>query len=106
MTVTFLQTIKLFKYIYWYSDNTPSIDLASATTQKFIDAGGKIAFSLQFPQNLDLTTLQGFLPIRTDTSGTKLYLELNVKVVSDTTDASYPNLETTSNVYRVRSFYP
>ena len=50
--VTFLQTLKLFKYVLWYSDNNPSLDLAAYSVQKFIDAGGKIAFLMQFPQNV------------------------------------------------------
>ena len=55
LNVTFLLTLKLFNYIFWYSDNNPSLDLLSATTQKYIDDGGKIAFSMQFPQAIDLT---------------------------------------------------
>jgi len=64
--VTFLQTLKLFKYVLWYSDNSPSLDLAASSVQKFIDAGGKIAFSIQFPQTVDPFLLQSFLPINPD----------------------------------------
>lgn len=104
LNVTFLLTLKLFKYVFWYTDNNPSLDLVSATTQNYIDGGGKIAFSMQFPQNVDLTVLQGFLPIRSDTSDTKLSLFANTKISSDNTQPSYPNLVLTSNVFRVKSF--
>ncbi|MFK5950119.1 MAG: hypothetical protein QM500_15250, partial [Methylococcales bacterium] len=35
-SITFLETIKLFKFIYWYSDSSPSLELTSSVTQKFI----------------------------------------------------------------------
>jgi len=104
LNVTFLLTLKLFKYVYWYTDNNPSLDLASAVTQNYLTAGGKIAFSMQFPQNLDLTVLQGFLPINTDSSDTKLSLLSNVRV-TDTSRTGYPDLTLTANVFRVKSFY-
>ena len=74
LNVTFLLTLKLFKYVFWYTDNGPSLDLLSATTQKYIDAGGKIAFSMQFPQSIDLAAVQSFLPIRSDSSDSKTTL--------------------------------
>ncbi|MGA9295526.1 MAG: hypothetical protein WBV81_23245 [Ignavibacteriaceae bacterium] len=105
LNVTFLLTLKLFKYVYWYTDNNPSLDLLSASTQKFLDAGGKIAFSMQFPQAIDLTALQGFLPIRSDSSGSKTSLIGGTKILSDTTQLSYPDLQLSSSIFRVKSFY-
>ncbi len=104
LNVTFLLTLKLYKYVFWYTDNNPSLDLASAVTQNYLDAGGKIIFSMQFPQTLDLTVLQGFLPVQTDSSDAKLSLLSNVKV-SDTSKTGYPDLTLTGNVFRVKSFY-
>jgi len=103
--ITFLQTMKLFKYIFWYTDNNPSLDLASALTQNYLDAGGKIAFSMQFPQSFDVSQLQNFLPIIPDSTGFSLRVLGNVDVVSDTTSPQYPDLKTTSTAFRVRSFY-
>jgi hypothetical protein len=103
--VTVFLTLKLFKYVFWYTDNNPSLDLVSATTQKYIDAGGKIAFSMQFPQTVDLSTLQGFLPINPDSGDSKTYLLGGVKISSDTTQPGYPNLQLSSTIFRAKSFY-
>ncbi len=105
LNVTFLLTLKLYKYVFWYTDNSPTLDLASAVTQSYIDAGGKIGFSMQFPQNVDLTVLQGFLPIRPDTSDSRLSLLAGVKISSDNTQPVYPNLVLTSNIFRLKSFF-
>lgn len=104
-SVTVLLTLKLFKYIFWYTDNNPSLDLLSATTQKFTDGGGKIAFSMQFPQSVDLSVLQGFLPINPDSGDSKSYLLGDTKISSDTTQPDYPELQLSSTIFRAKSFY-
>lgn len=103
LNVTFLLTLKLFKYVFWYTDNNPSLDLLSASTQKYIDAGGKVAFSMQFAQTVDLSVLQGFLPIITDSSDAKLTLFAGTNISSENT--TYPNLVLSSSTFRVKSFY-
>lgn len=105
LNITFSETIKLFEYCLWYSDNNPSLDLASASVQKFIDNGGKILMSLQFPQTVDLTALQGFLPIISDSSDSRSTLLANVIISASLTQPSYPELQTTVSLFRVRSFY-
>lgn len=107
INITFFETIKLFKYLIWYSDNNPSLDLANATSQKFIDGGGKILYSLQFPQNIDLTFIQGFLPmISADSSDYRPSIPGGSHIISDTTSSEYPNLITTGgSLFRIRSFY-
>jgi len=102
--VTFLQTIKLFKYVLWYSDNNPSLDLATSSVQTFIDAGGKIVFSMQFPQTVDPVLLEGFLPINADTIYTKTSLLPNTLISADLTDSDYPSLITTTSLFRIKSF--
>jgi len=105
-SVTFLQTLKLFKYVLWYSDNNPSLDLAASSVQKYIDAGGKIAFSMQFPQTVDPALLQSFLPINPDSIYSKTSLLPNTIVSADTTtNSEYPNLITTGSLFRIKSFY-
>src|SRR5690606_3518273 len=47
-TVTILETLKLFKYIFWYSASNPRLDLLNIVTEKYNQAGGKIAFSMTF----------------------------------------------------------
>lgn len=104
LNVTFLETIKLFKYVLWYGDNNPSIDLAAGSVQKYIDAGGKILMSTLFPQNIDIGNIQGFLSmIKTDSSGYRDVL-MNGTLVSDSSNI-YPPLETKQTIFRSRSFY-
>lgn len=104
LTVTFLETVKLFKYLLWYGDNNASLDLAAGAVQKYIDAGGKILMSTLFPQSFEIGTVQGFLSmIKTDSSGYKDVV-MNGTVVSDSSSA-YPPLETKQTIFRARSFY-
>lgn len=104
LSVTFLETIKLYKFVLWYGDNNPSIDLAAGAVQKYIDAGGKILMSTLFPQGVEISTIQGFLSmIKTDSSGYRDVL-MNGTVVSDSSN-TYPQLETKQTIFRSRSFY-
>ncbi|GBD87477.1 hypothetical protein BMS3Abin03_01411 [bacterium BMS3Abin03] len=103
--ITFLETIKLFDFLFWYTDNYPSIDLASFSTQRYLTGGGKVAFSMQFPQFIDPVELSSFIPIITDSLDATGTLFSGTIVSSDTTDPAYPNLKTTSSVHRVKSFY-
>ena len=103
--ITFLQTLKLFKYVLWYSDNNPSLDLAASSVQKFIDAGGKIAFSMQFPQTVDPVLLQSFLPINSDSLFTKTSILPNTIISADTTNSEYPQLTISTSLFRIKSFY-
>jgi len=103
--VTFLETIKLFDYLFWYTDNNPSIDLASFSTQKYLSQGGKVAFSMQFPQNVDPVELQSFIPIISDSTDQRISLLPGTLISSDLTKPEYPNLKLTLNVFRVKSFY-
>jgi hypothetical protein len=95
----------LFKYVFWYTDNNPSLDLLSATTQNYINGGGKIAFSMQFPQTVDLTVLQGFLPINPDSSDSRLTLFGGTTISADSINPGYPDLVLSSTIFRVKSFY-
>ncbi len=104
LNTTFTETIKLFNSCLWYTDNNPSLDLANIAVQKFLDNGGKILFSMQFPQTVDLTILQGFLPIRTDSSDTKSSILANT-VITSANNPSYPDLATTVSLFRIRTFY-
>jgi hypothetical protein len=102
--ITFLETVKLFKGILWYTDNAPSLDLANATVQKMTDYGVKVFFSMLFPQNIDLTQIQGFLPILADSASYLSQIAPN-KIVSDTSHSGYPTLKVSSSFQRVRGFY-
>ncbi len=111
-TVTFLETMKLFKYIYWYTDTSPSMDLAAISTQKFIQAGGKIAFSMVFQDSsdtfpFDKSYLQNFLPI--DSLGQKKplnFLLAGASLMPSVSGSSYPILKTSATISWVRTYVP
>lgn len=105
LNITFFETIKLFNLVFWYADNAPSLDLMNISAQRFMDGGGKIFFSIQFPQNVDLNLISGFLPILTDSSDYKTSILGNTIVSSDTTLPEYPKLQTSVSLFRVRAFY-
>lgn len=105
LNVTFLQTLKLFNAVLWYGDNSPALDLAAASTQKYLDSGGKIFFSIQFPPTVDLGLIQTFLPILADSSDARNSILAGTIIASDTTDPSYPKLESTTSLFRLRTFY-
>ena len=99
----FQETIKLFDCIIWYTSNDPSLNLASACTKKYIVSGGKVFFSMVFPTDVDLSQVQGFLPISPDSSYTQTSL-LGGRAISDTSGVGYPALKTTAAIARARSF--
>jgi hypothetical protein len=106
LNVTFLETIKLFDYVFWYTDNDPSLDLASFATQNYLTQGGKVFFSMQFPQFFSATDASSFIPIIPDSIDyTNIAFTPGVQISSDTTDPAYPNLTSTGNIRRVKSFY-
>lgn len=59
----FTETLKLYKSVFWYTDNDPSLDVAQSTIRTYTDAGGKILFSMLFPQIFETRGLSDFLPI-------------------------------------------
>jgi hypothetical protein len=111
-SVTILETMKLFKYIYWYSGSNPRLDLLNIVTEKFNQAGGKIAFSMTFQDSsstflFDLSTVQGFLPIdnispKFGTSG-NLLPPANILPSSQ---SDYPALKNSLNISFTRSYTP
>lgn len=105
-SVTFPLTLKLFKYILWYSDTNPSLDLAAGSVKKFNDAGGKIMFSMSFPSVFDVTILQGFLPIDSTTNFINFLFPNSTVAPQLVNFPGFPELKTVGSIPRVRSFYP
>ena len=110
-SVTLLETIKLFKYVFWYSASNPRLDLLNIVTEKYNQAGGKIAFSMTFQDSsstflFDLSSLQGFLPI--DSVSRILgngFLLLGADIIPSTQN-DFPVLETSVTISSVRSYTP
>ncbi len=62
---TFTETLKLFKYVFWFGDNTPSLEIAQTSIPGFIKSGGKVFFCSGFPENVSgQGSLVDFAPIQ------------------------------------------
>ncbi len=90
---TLTETFKLFKYIYWYSDNGPSLEIAQTTLPEFKRSGGKVLFTSGFPENVTAQgSLVDFAPIENvESSLFARLLNPGDTLVADT-DPSYPLL--------------
>ncbi len=110
--ITFLETMKLFDYSFWYANAEPSLDILSLVTQKYLENNGKIAFTMTFQDSsvnfpIDLATLQNFLPI--DSLGQDApvnFMFPGANIIAMDQSSGYPNLETSSTISFVRTYYP
>jgi hypothetical protein len=48
---TFIETLKLFKYVIWYCDNNPTLDLAQISLPPYQQWGGKVVYTASFPES-------------------------------------------------------
>ncbi|MCU0452025.1 MAG: hypothetical protein MUE68_00015 [Bacteroidetes bacterium] len=61
---TLTETLKLFKYIFWYADNGPSLEIAQSTLPEIKRSGTKVLFVSGFPENVTgQGSLVDFAPI-------------------------------------------
>ena len=104
--------MKLFKYTFYYAVSNPRLDLLNLVTNKYLQQGGKIAFSLTLQDSsltfpFDLSTLQGFLPID---SVSKIipqgFLLPGADVLPVSVQVDYPPLRTSVTIAFVRTFTP
>jgi hypothetical protein len=110
--VTIYEMMRLFKYVFWYSTSNPQLSLLNVVTNKYIEQGGKIAFSMTFQDSsatfvFDLSTLQGFLPI--DFVSEKLsFLNAGADILPSSPQVNYPPLKTAGpgSIAFVRTFVP
>lgn len=89
---TFTETLKLFKYVFWYGDNAPSLDIAQASLPGFKKSGGKVLFASGFPQYISAQGgLGDFAPIE----GIESSYFTSILLARDSlmaVDLSYPSL--------------
>lgn len=110
-SVTILETLKLFKYVYWYSASNPRLDLLNICTDKFKQSSGKIAFSMTFQDSsstfaFDLSSLQGFLPVdKVSKVLSNGFLLLGANA-NPSTQNNFPPLKTSVTISFTRSFTP
>jgi len=108
--ISFQNTLRLFKYIFWYSSSSPSIELTNLVTQNYLQNGGKIAFSMTFQDssaNFEFSTpiIQTFLPIESfDNPDPLSFMFAGANIVASNSFTSFPSLETQSTIGFVRTF--
>jgi len=84
--------LKLFKYIFWYGDNSLSLDIIQASLPGFKKAGGKVLIAGGFPQYIGAQGgLGDFFPVDNIESSyfTSILLPRDTVVA---VDPSYPTL--------------
>lgn len=92
---TFLETLKLFKYVFWYSDNQPSLEIAQRVLPEYKKNGGKVFFSAAFPENAGGTqgSLVDFTPIDSISPGFINFIPSKTAVFPDSQyGRTYPTL--------------
>lgn len=107
----FSETLKLFKYVIWYTDNDPTTEPAQISIRNYVNTGGKVLFSMVFPQLFDQRGLSDFLPIDSLSPSPISVLPKNTKLnpVESGITNNYPLLaidESNTPVARIRTYYP
>ncbi len=92
---TFTETLKLFKYVFWFSDNAPNLEAAQISVPEYLKSGGKIFFCSGFPEIASgQGSLVDFAPIQnvaSATFATKLF-PANKDSLLPVSDSTYPIL--------------
>jgi len=107
----FTETLKLFKVIFWYTDNDPTLEPAQISVRNYVVNGGKILFSMIFPQVFDTRGLSDFLPVDSLSPVPISFIPVNTAIlpVEEGIVLNYPILvrdNNTSPVARIRTYYP
>lgn len=107
----FTETLKLFKYVFWYTDNDPTLGPAQVSINNYLNSGGKVLFSMIFPQVFDPRGLSDFLPLDSLSPApiSNLPINLGINPTADGVTLGYPQLrrDNSSNpVARIRTYYP
>ncbi|MCL6493198.1 MAG: fibronectin type III domain-containing protein [Ignavibacterium sp.] len=107
----FTETLKLFKAVYWYTDNDPTLEPAQISIREYIISGGKVFFSMIFPQQFDPRGLSDFLPVDSLSPAPISFIPRNTLVnpADDGITLNYPLLsidDSTVPVARIRTYYP
>lgn len=92
---TFIETLKLFKHVIWYSDNNPTLDLAQLSLPQYQQAGGTVLYTASFPESAvdprggitDFTPVDSIAPVPIQ------FIPMNTPLEPDTESPGYPQLK-------------
>jgi len=110
--ITLYETMKLFPFTFWYSGSDPRLDLLNIVTNKYLQLGGKIAFSMTFRDSsstfvFDLSNIQGFLPVDSVSNIIPQgFLLPGADILPASVQINYPPLKTTVTIAFVRTIVP
>ena len=92
---TFIETLKLFRYIIWYADNTPTIDVAQLSLPEFQRDGGYILYTASFPESAidPRGGITDFAPIDSLSPTPITFVPSKTRVEPDPESPGYPVLE-------------
>ncbi len=48
---TFIETLKLFRYVIWYADNNPTLEVAQLSLPDYQERGGHVFYTASFPES-------------------------------------------------------
>jgi len=107
----FTETLKLFKYVFWYSENDPTLEPAQICIPSYVQSGGKVLFSMVFPQIFDARGLNDFLPVDSLSPApiNLLFPNTQVNPTAFAVSNGYPQLARDASatpVARIRTYYP
>ncbi|MFZ1731885.1 MAG: hypothetical protein WBQ23_13280 [Bacteroidota bacterium] len=91
---TFIETLKLFKYVLWYTDNSPTIDVAQVALPEYQRWGGRILYTAAFPESAidPRGGITDYAPIDSLSPNPILFVPSGTTAEVDSESPGYPNL--------------
>ncbi len=91
---TFIETLKLFRYVIWYGDNTPTLDVAQLALPDYQASGGHILFTAAFPESAidPRGGITDFAPIDSLSPQSIRFVPAGTRALPDAESPGYPEL--------------
>ncbi|MDX9758127.1 MAG: hypothetical protein RBU27_03110 [Bacteroidota bacterium] len=91
---TFIETLKLFKYVLWYTDNDPTIDVAQVALPEYQRSGGMILYTAAFPESAvdPRGGITDYAPVDSLSPEPIRFVPAGTQVEADSESPGYPTL--------------
>ncbi len=92
---TFIETLKLFKYILWYCDNSPTLDSAQLSLKQYLEARGKVIYTASFPESAidPRGGIVDFAPVDSLSPNAISFVPANTRLIPEVDAMGYPELK-------------
>ncbi len=89
---TFTETLKLFRYVIWYTDNSPSLGVAELSLTPYRAAGGYVLFTASFPESAvdPRGGITDFAPVDSIGAESIRFVPMGTKAIPDEESPGYP----------------